>query len=96
MTLLISRAVLILNPKSVRNKANRQRNSDFANSCKTANAAAKQIQAINVIRNTKGLGYLSDEMRELAADLRELNIKIAITFGNRIQPRFARRSAALG
>jgi len=63
--------------KSVRNKANRQRNSDFANSCKTANAAAKQIQAINVIRNTKGLGYLSDEMRELA-EMREQNPELSL------------------
>lgn len=63
--------------KSVRNKANRQRNSDFANSCKTANAAAKQIQAINIIRCTRGLNILSEDMRELA-EMREQNPDLSL------------------
>ena len=52
--------------KSVRNKVNRQINSETANSNKTAAAAAKQIIAIEKIINTKGLEYLSDDLRELA------------------------------
>ena len=52
--------------KSVRNKVNRQINSETANSNKTAAAAAKQIIAIEKIKNTKGLEYLSDDLRELA------------------------------
>lgn len=59
----------ILNQKvyrSLRNKVNRQINSETANSNKTAKAAAKQIQAIEHIQKIKGLDYLSDELRELA------------------------------
>ena len=52
--------------KSVRNKVNRQINSETANSNKTALASAKQIAAIEKIRKNKGLDYLSDELRELA------------------------------
>ncbi len=56
--------------KSVRNKVNRQINSETANSNKTAAASAKQLKAIAVIKEKRGLGYLSDELRELA-ELRE-------------------------
>lgn len=52
--------------RSVRNKANRQRNSDVANSNKTASAAAKQLAAILKIRQTMGLEALTAELRELA------------------------------
>ncbi len=52
--------------RSVRNKANRQRNSDVANSNKTAAAAAKQLAAIRTIRELKGLDHLTDELKELA------------------------------
>lgn len=56
--------------KSVRNKVNRQINSETANSNKTAAASAKQLRAIDVIKKKCGLGYLSDELREIA-ELRE-------------------------
>ncbi len=56
--------------KSVRNKVNRQINSETANSNKTAAASAKQLRAIGIIKEKRGLGYLSDELRELA-ELRE-------------------------
>ncbi len=52
--------------KSVRNKVNRQINSETANINKTAAASARQLQAIEKIRAAKGLSYLSDELRELA------------------------------
>lgn len=58
--------------KSVRNKVNRQINSETANSNKTAAAAARQLRAIGIIREKRGLGYLSEELRELA-QLREEN-----------------------
>ena len=58
--------------RSVRNKVNRKINSETANLKKTADAAAKQLRAIEVIRKKRGLGYLSDELRELA-ELREEN-----------------------
>lgn len=58
--------------RSVRNKVNRQTNSELANIKKTVTAASKQIRAIKIIRETKGLNYLSDELREIA-QLREEN-----------------------
>ena len=53
--------------KSVRNKVNRQINSETANSNKTALASAKQVAAIRKIEKLRGLEYLSDDLRELAA-----------------------------
>ncbi len=58
--------------KSVRNKVNRKINSETANSNKTAAASAKQLMAISIIKEKRGLGYLSDDLRELAL-LREEN-----------------------
>lgn len=52
--------------KSVRNKVNRQINSETANSNKTAAAAAKQIRAIEKIKDSGSFGNLSEELRELA------------------------------
>ena len=52
--------------KSVRNKVNRQINSETANSNKTALASAKQLSAIKKKKKTKGMSYLSDDLRELA------------------------------
>lgn len=52
--------------RSVRNKVNRQTNSEIANSNRTALAAAKQIKAIMLIKEKRGLNYLSDDLRELA------------------------------
>ncbi len=59
----------VLNQKvyrSLRNKVNRQINSETANSNKTAKAAAKQLLAIEHIRKTKGLSWLPEELRQLA------------------------------
>ncbi len=64
--------------KSVRNKINRQINSETANSNKTALASAKQVAAIEKIRKNKGMSYLSDDLRELAQlrlDNPELNLR---------------------
>lgn len=52
--------------KSVRNSINRKINSETANSNKTAAASAKQIYAINIIKEKRGLEYLSDDLKELA------------------------------
>ena len=52
--------------KSVRNRINRQINSETANIKKTADASAKQIKAIELIIEKRGLDFLSDELRELA------------------------------
>ncbi len=70
--------------KDVRNYVNRTTNFEAANICKTATAAAKQIKAINIIKNKKGLSFLNDDLRELAQlrldnpqlSLSELNKKL--------------------
>ncbi len=52
--------------KSVRNRVNRRINSETANIKKTANASAKQLRAIELIKTKQGLESLPDELRELA------------------------------
>ncbi len=52
--------------KDVRNNVNRKLNFESANLDKTIDAAAKQIDAILHIKNTVGLSYLSDDLKELA------------------------------
>ncbi len=52
--------------KDIRNKINRQRNSEIANLQKLASAAAVQTTAINKIIDAKGIDSLPDDLKELA------------------------------
>ena len=52
--------------KSVRNSINRKINSETANINKTAMASAKQLYAINIIKEKKGLDFLPDDLKNLA------------------------------
>ena len=52
--------------KDVRNNVNRKLNFENANLDKTISAASKQTNAILHIKDTVGLSYLSDDLRELA------------------------------
>ena len=52
--------------KEIRNSVNREVNCDTANMNKVANAAAKDIEDIEFIEQTAGLGILPDSLRELA------------------------------
>lgn len=52
--------------KDFRNKANRVANCENANIDRMANAAVPQIRAIQKIEQKKGVGYLSEELREIA------------------------------
>ena len=52
--------------KSVRNDVNRRINSETANLNKTADASAKQLIAIDLIRDRIGLEALPEELREMA------------------------------
>ncbi len=52
--------------KDMRNHVNRRMNFENANSSRAFDAAYKQIEAIRYIEETKGLGYLPDDLRELA------------------------------
>ena len=64
--------------KSIRNSANRRRNSETANINKTAGAAARQLHAIEVIQKKRGLESLPDDLREVAQirlDFPEYNLR---------------------
>lgn len=52
--------------KELRNKINRTTNSEVANIKKTADAAARQIAAIEKIKRSKGLNSLSDDLKTLS------------------------------
>lgn len=52
--------------KDVRNKINRVTNCETANIGKTVAAAAGQIEDIAYIKRKKGLGFLPDDLREIA------------------------------
>ncbi len=52
--------------KEVSNSVNRRNNCDVANIKKTVNAAARQIEDIEFLRDNYGLDKLSDNLREMA------------------------------
>ncbi|MDO5449137.1 MAG: DNA-binding protein WhiA [Clostridia bacterium] len=52
--------------KDMRNRVNRKMNFENANSSRAFDAAYRQIEAIRFIEEEKGLGYLPDDLRELA------------------------------
>lgn len=52
--------------KDMRNRVNRKMNFENANSGRAFDAAYRQIEAIRFIEEEKGLGFLPDELRELA------------------------------
>lgn len=57
--------------KDVRNNVNRAVNCETANIDKIVNASRKQIEDIELIEKTKGLGVLSEELRVIAKLRRE-------------------------
>ena len=52
--------------KQVRNNINRRINSEVANITKVVSASVKQLEAINMIKNTVGLEALPDDLKEIA------------------------------
>ena len=52
--------------KEMRNSVNRKVNCETANISKTVNAAMKQVEDIEYIRDTIGLETLPDNLREIA------------------------------
>lgn len=52
--------------KDVRNNINRIVNCETANLEKTVEASMRQVEAINIIKEKKGLNYLPEQLREIA------------------------------
>ena len=73
--------------KDMRNNVNRKLNFENANLDKTLDASSKQVNAILHIKNTVGLSYLSEDLKELAEirlenpdmSLRELGEKLSVS-----------------
>lgn len=76
--------------RDIRNKINRQRNSEIANIHKLASASAKQLAAIRTIINKRGLDSLPPELKQLAL-LRLRNPDMSLKeLGENSQPRLSR------
>lgn len=76
--------------KDFRNKVNRSVNCESANLDKTVTAAAKQIEAIKLIFDTKGESYLEPQLREVAK-LRLENIEMSLReLGELLSPPISR------
>ena len=76
--------------KDVRNNVNRAVNCETANIDKTIEAGRKQAAAIEIIENTKGLGFLSDDLRKIA-EIRKENIDLSLSdIGKMVDPPISR------
>ncbi len=79
--------------KLVRNNVNRRINGELANIGKAATAAAKQIEAIEQIKRTRGLSCLPDDLREIAL-LRLENPEMSLRdLGQSLNPPISRSGA---
>ena len=79
--------------KQVRNNVNRRINSEVANIGKIATASAKQLEAIEYIKKTKGLDTLPDDLREIAY-LRLENPEMSLRdLGQNLTPPISRSGA---
>ena len=63
--------------KGVRNNVNRAVNCESANIDKTLAASRKQVEDIEYIENNKGLGILSEDLRQIA-EIRRDNIELSL------------------
>lgn len=63
--------------KGVRNDVNRAVNCESANIDKTLAASRKQVEDIEYIANCKGLGILSEDLRQIA-EIRRNNIELSL------------------
>ena len=79
--------------KQVRNNVNRRINGEVANIGKIASASAKQLEAIEYIRKTRGLDTLPDDLREIAY-LRLENPEMSLRdLGQNLSPPISRSGA---
>ena len=79
--------------KQVRNNVNRRINSEVANIGKVATASARQIEAIEHIKRTKGLESLPQDLKEIAF-LRLENPEMSLRdLGQNLSPPISRSGA---
>lgn len=79
--------------KQVRNNVNRRINGEVANIGKTASASARQLEAIEYIKRTKGLESLPEDLREIAY-LRLKNPEMSLRdLGRNLSPPISRSGA---
>ncbi len=79
--------------KQVRNNVNRRINGEMANIGKVASASARQIEAINIIKQKYGLEALPDDLREIAY-LRLENPEMSLRdLGQNLNPPISRSGA---
>lgn len=76
--------------KGVRNNVNRAVNCESANIDKVVAASRKQAAAIEVIERTKGLGFLTEDLRSIA-EIRRDNIDLSLNdIGKMLNPSISR------
>lgn len=76
--------------KGVRNNVNRAVNCETANIDKTLEAGRKQAAAIQIIEKTKGLGFLTEDLRSIA-EIRKDNIDLSLSdIGKMLNPPISR------
>ncbi len=79
--------------KQVRNNINRRINGEMANIGKVASASARQIEAIKIIKNTRGIETLPEDLREIAV-LRLENPEMSLRdLGQNLDPPISRSGA---
>lgn len=72
--------------KEMRNSVNRKVNCETANISKTVNAAVKQLQDIELIRDTDGLESLPEQLEEMALVRLEFPEAALKELGNKLNP----------
>ena len=79
--------------KQVRNNVNRRINSEVANISKVVSASVKQVEVINMIKNSVGLESLPDDLKEIAY-LRLENPDMSLrALGENLHPPISRSGA---
>jgi DNA-binding protein WhiA len=72
--------------RDLRNSANRLKNCDDANTDKIVNTAQRQLQAIRIIEEKRGLSFLPEKLHEMALLRKEYPEVGLAELGERMEP----------
>ncbi len=72
--------------RDLRNSANRLKNCDDANTDKIVNTAQRQLQAIRIIEEKRGLSFLPEKLHEMALLRKEYPEVGLVELGERMEP----------